>query len=114
MCPLSVSVCSNVPGYQETKCFVSDGDPNVFITVFIQYLTKISLKSSPLLREQFTPVFEALKQAAAPNLCETHEDQTLANSSSLRPGTKGFACGKWFIGYNFGMDDGAESEFWHT
>ena len=114
MCPLSVSVCSNASGYQETKCFVSDGDPNAFITVFIQYLTKISLKSSRLLREQFTPVFEALKQAAAPNLFETHEDQTLANASSLRPGTKGFACGKLFIGYNFGMDDGAESKFWHT
>lgn len=26
--PLSVSVCSNVPGYQEAKCFVSDGDSN--------------------------------------------------------------------------------------
>ena len=88
--------------------------PNAFITVFIQYLTEISLKSSPLLREQFTPVFEALKQAAAPTLCKTHEDQTLANSSSLRPGTKGFACGKWFIGYNSGIDDGAEPKFWHT
>ena len=32
-------------------------------------------------------------------------------SSSLRPGTKAFTCGKWFIGYNFGIDDGAESEF---
>ena len=32
-------------------------------------------------------------------------------SSSLRPGTKGFTCGKWIIGYNFGIDDGAESKF---
>ena len=32
-------------------------------------------------------------------------------SSSLRPGTKGFTCGKWFIGYNFGIDDGTESKF---
>ena len=59
--PLSVSVCSNVPGYQAPKCFVSNGDPNVFITEFMQYLTKISLKSSSILREQFAPVFEALK-----------------------------------------------------
>ena len=22
-----------------------------------------------------------------------------------------FTCGKWYIGYNFGIDDGAESEF---
>ena len=32
-------------------------------------------------------------------------------SSSLRPWTKGFTCGKWFIGYNLGIDDGAESKF---
>ena len=32
-------------------------------------------------------------------------------SSSLRLGTKGVTCGKWFIGYNFGTDDDAESKF---
>ena len=71
--PLSVSVCSNVPGYQAPKCFVSNGDPNVFITEFMQYLTKISLKSSSILREQFAPVFEALKQV--PNRDDSTEDQ---------------------------------------
>ena len=25
--------------------------------------------------------------------------------------TKGFTCGKWFIDYNFGIDDSAESKF---
>ena len=32
-------------------------------------------------------------------------------SRSLRLGTKWFTCRKWFIGYNFGKDDGAESKF---
>ena len=32
-------------------------------------------------------------------------------TSNLRPGTKGFTCGKRFVGYNFGSDYGAESEF---
>ena len=32
-------------------------------------------------------------------------------SRSFRPGTKGSTCGKWFIDYNFGKDDGAESKF---
>ena len=32
-------------------------------------------------------------------------------SSSLRPGTKGFARGKWIIGYNLGIDDATESKF---
>ena len=73
--PLSVSVCSNVPGYQEPKCFVSNGNANEFITEFIQYLTKISMKGSSLLREHYAPVFEALKQASAPNRGESHEDR---------------------------------------
>ena len=73
--PLSVSVCSNVPGYEEPKCFVSEGDPNQFITEFIQYLVSISTKSSFLLRQQYAPVFEALKQESPPNRGETHEDQ---------------------------------------
>ena len=30
---------------------------------------------------------------------------------SLRPGTKGFNCGKLIIDYNLGTDDGAESKF---
>ena len=33
------------------------------------------------------------------------------HSSILRPGSTGFTCGKWFIGYNFGTDDGAELKF---
>ena len=73
--PLSVSVCSNVPGYQAPKCFVSIGDPNEFISEFIQYLTKISLKSSSLLRQRYAEVFEALETARGPNNSESHEDQ---------------------------------------
>ena len=34
-----------------------------------------------------------------------------APSRSWRPGTKAFTCGKWFIAYNFDIDDGAEWEF---
>ena len=32
-------------------------------------------------------------------------------SSSLRPEPKAFTCGKWNIGSNFGIDNGAESKF---
>ena len=34
-----------------------------------------------------------------------------SHSSSLRPVTKVFTCWKWFIGYNFGIDDPTESKF---
>ena len=72
--PLSVSVCSNVPGYQAPKCFVSNGDPSVFITDFGQYLISISTKSYSLLCDQFPPVFEALKQESVPSR-EVTDDQ---------------------------------------
>ena len=41
------------------------------------------------------------------NLCKSN----FSCSASLRPGTKGFTCGKWIIAYNFGTDDGAELKF---
>ena len=78
--PLSVSVCSNVPGYDEAKCFVFNGDPNEFITEFVQYLVSISTKSSFLLRQKYAPVFEALKQEATPNRGESPRRPISANS----------------------------------
>ena len=73
--PLSVSVCSNVPGYQAPKCFVSEGDSNQLLEDFVKYLAEISIKSSSLLREQFAPVFQALEAAKAPNRVATEEDR---------------------------------------
>ena len=73
-CPAQCECCSNVPGYQALKCFVTDGDPNGLISEFIQYLVSISTKSSSLLQEQFADVFEALKTARCPESRETHEE----------------------------------------
>ena len=73
--PLSVSVCSNVPGYEEPKCFVSEGDSDPLLEEFVQYLTKISTKSSSLLRQRYAEVFEALKQESVPSRGGTEDDQ---------------------------------------
>ena len=73
--PLSVSICSNVPGCQAPKSFVSNGDPSVFITEFVQYLISISTKSYSLLCDQFAPVFEALKQESVHSRGATEDDQ---------------------------------------
>ena len=70
-----MSVCSNVPGYQAPKCFVSNGDPNEFISQFIKHLTRISTKSSSLLRQRYAEVFEALETARGPNNSQPHEDR---------------------------------------
>ena len=73
--PLSVSVCSNVPGYETPKCFVSEGDSDLLLEEFIQYLVSISSMSSSLFREKYADVFEALKTARGPESRESHEDR---------------------------------------
>ena len=50
--PLSVSVCSNVPNYEDPKSFVSDGNSDLLLEEFVKYLTMISTRSSNLLHQQ--------------------------------------------------------------
>jgi len=84
--PLSVSVCSSVPEYQEPKCFVSSGDPKEFITEFIQYLVSISTKSSSLLQEQYAEVFQALETARGATNKETFEDRLAQTLVDMQDG----------------------------
>ena len=86
--PLSVSVCSNVPGYQAPNCFVSNGDPKQTLEDFVQYLTEISTMSSSLLREQYATVFEALKTARDPEKRETDEDRLAPMLVELQEGNE--------------------------
>ena len=58
--PLSVSVCSNVPDYDQPKCFVSDGDSKQLVKEMLEHLVKISEKSYDLLRKEFNFLFEAI------------------------------------------------------
>ena len=55
--PLSVSVCSNVPGYDQPRCFVTTGDTSDLIKRFLDYLLEISEASYLSLLEQFSTVF---------------------------------------------------------
>ena len=54
---------------------MSEGDSDLLLEEFIQYLVYISSKSSSLLREKYADVFEALKTARGPESRETHEDR---------------------------------------
>ena len=40
--PLSVSVASNVPGYEAPRCFVTDGDSNKLVTEMMSHLHAVS------------------------------------------------------------------------
>ncbi|CAH3132565.1 unnamed protein product [Porites lobata] len=58
--PLSVSVCSNVPDYDQPKCFVSDGDSKQLVKEMLEHLVKISERSYDLLRKEFNFLFESI------------------------------------------------------
>ena len=60
--PVSASVCSNVPGYDKPKCFVSEGDPQDLIDSMMMYLLEISQRSCKNLHEQFDGVLETLSE----------------------------------------------------
>jgi len=62
--PLSVSVSSNVPGFQTTACFVNDtGDDEGLVLHMLQYLEKIALTAYQLLKNKFQYVFGKKRQS---------------------------------------------------
>ena len=63
--PLSVSVCSNVPGYDQPKCFVSSGNTGDMFKRFVDYLVEISQESYRLLLDQFSEVFDQINERIA-------------------------------------------------
>ena len=60
--PLSVSICSNVPGYDHPKCFESEGDAKQLVKQMVDYLVEISIESYRLVRETFASVFDAIEK----------------------------------------------------
>ena len=49
--PLSVSVCSNVPGFQEPKCFITTGNPEELVKNMVQYMHLVLETAAGLLAE---------------------------------------------------------------
>jgi len=60
--PLSFSICSNVPGYQEPKCSITNGDSHDLLKEFNNYLLKISEESYRLLLNDFETIFTAIDE----------------------------------------------------
>ncbi|KXJ05435.1 Zinc finger protein 142, partial [Exaiptasia diaphana] len=58
--PLSVSCCSNIPGFTEPKCFISEGDPNQLLKQFVDYLLIISHQSYNFLLADFEQIFNEI------------------------------------------------------
>ena len=68
---LSVSVASNVPGYQQTVCFVSDGDPLALTRRFINYLTEVSERAELLLTAELRHTLDQVESLHRKQLKES-------------------------------------------
>ena len=60
--PLSVSVCSNVPGYDQPKCFISEGDSKQLVKQMVDYLVEISQESYRQMKIEFSFLFDAINE----------------------------------------------------
>ena len=60
--PLSVSVCSNVPGYQEPKCFITTGDSEELVRDMIEYMHSIQKTASAFLTEDHSVYYDELTE----------------------------------------------------
>ena len=75
----SISVCSNVPGFTEPRCFISDGCPKKLIKEMLTYMLEISEEASQLQREKFAdylPQIEALDDIKIQDRFDEYLDQT--------------------------------------
>ena len=59
--PLSVSVASNVPGYEAPRCFVTDGDSKKLVTKMLRHLHTISDTAFESLKPSYDSVLDKLK-----------------------------------------------------
>ena len=60
---MSVGIASNVPGFEEGKCFITSGNEKELIKNLIDYLEAVSLLAYRLVKEKFKPAFEALESS---------------------------------------------------
>lgn len=60
--PASVSVMSNVPGYDVPHCIVSSGDPMQLMNDMYSYMTVISDKAYQIMRDKFAKVIDEITE----------------------------------------------------
>ena len=58
---MSVGIASNVPGFEEGKCFITSGNEKELIQNLIDYLEAISMSAYCFVKEKIKPAFEALE-----------------------------------------------------
>ncbi|KAJ8050172.1 hypothetical protein HOLleu_03268 [Holothuria leucospilota] len=82
---LSISVCSNVPGYTEPKCFISEGDPAELVDKFVLYCNDISKTAFELISNRYSmrSAFENLKSMIQDEEREVGEQESQSEDQLL-------------------------------
>ena len=73
---MSVSVCSNVPGYENAECFVSNGDPTTLTDTFLSYLLEISTKAFQCTQLKYQSILDILEEQIEKYHSETGKADT--------------------------------------
>ena len=58
---MSISICSNIPGYEKPFCLISDGDTDALVEKFVIYLDHLSSIASKTLLEKVSPFLSELR-----------------------------------------------------
>jgi len=72
---LSVSVCSNVPGYTVPVCYISEGDTRKTVESCLSYLTEVSVEAYQTLMVKYGDVFQQIQERLDSDLEEYKDDE---------------------------------------
>ena len=106
---LSCSVASNVPGHEEERCFVTDGDSGELVKRLVEYLHLISHDAHHILVEKYQDVFDELdrlsQQDGQPHQQETTHRPPKHPASQARLELDAFLMELPVLGFNSGKYD---------
>ena len=78
--PLSVSVASNIPGYEQMQCLVTDGDTNKLVSTMMEILRAMSDAAYDNIKDSHGYVLEQLAEA----LTNWDERKQAARSANVK------------------------------
>ena len=60
--PLSVSIASNVPGHEDARCYVTDGDSEALVATLMKDLERTSDAAFEILKPRYKHIFDELEE----------------------------------------------------
>ena len=86
--PLSVSICSNIPGFTTPQYFITEGDTDELVTKMVNYMHTIQDTASAILTEEhhiyYTELDELLKVKLQLEMEDEEGDDKMVNDESWR------------------------------